>query len=367
MKKKLCEDFLETGYLKEEYKCPVEGCQCIFEDKKLLSNHIRKEKQLSHEQYRKNLKQLKMYKESLESDKIGCYMNKCVQCSNCKNCQREEYKIYNQTIKKIKQIQNKQVLTEALEIFDWFYNQPNTKCIEYNIDLSKIKKFLAKNNKEEIYEGLKVYLERGNTNLQYFKNTDIIDGQKYALYKKQSDIEETLPFFIKKYYNSLGYDLTFNLIDRGVKTLQAMQKTFKLTINQLKQVVDFMITKKIKCLSFIDRVIPQVIIKQEKRKSYMDLVLDALVQGNITITDIKSTYDNNFTIQVLEKAKEYLFHESFNPKFLAIEWLFLIQYPLDKESYEFAKQHAYRKTIFSGEQYNKYETWFKQQLQIFEV
>lgn len=395
---KLSEDFLSRNSndnvksineeVKEEneiYYCPLDNCQFSCNSKQKLMNHLNYCRALDHVQYREQFKQLKeQCQQSLDYLVIGCISDnskKCCQCSNI-NCLKKEFALYIQIKKKAERIQNEKVRTSlsknARYLFDWFYDQTNTNSFNTICEISKLKKLLkAGNDIDSIKLALQLLIEQGQKNLQYLGKYVIEQANRYSLYLKQINIQDTIPFLIHQYYEQLGIKYSLYLFGSNTEKVEAVQKTFKISINQLKKVIDYMIYKKISTFAYIDKLIPKIILMDSfqiqqvpKNDDYVASVIDELLRVSTNIYEVQNTYDKEFTNSILQRVKQILFSESFNPKFLAIEWLYLIKYPLDKESYDFAKQNAFkhhRKAQFQGEQQNQYKAWLLEQVRKFEA
>lgn len=395
---KLSEDFLSRNSndnvksiseeVKEEneiYYCPLNNCQFSCNSKQKLMNHLNYCRALDHVQYREQFKQLKeQCQQSLDYLVIGCISDnskKCCQCSNI-NCLKKEFALYTQIKKKAERIHNEKVRISlsknARYLFDWFYDQTNTNSFNTICEISKLKKLLkAGNDIDSIKLALQLLIEQGQKNLQYLGKYVIEQANRYSLYLKQINIQDTIPFLIHQYYEQLGIKYSLYLFGSNIEKVEAVQKTFKISINQLKKVIDYMIYKKISTFAYIDKLIPKIILMDSfqiqqvpKNDDYVASVIDELLRVSTNIYEVQNTYDKEFTNNILQRVKQILFSESFNPKFLAIEWLYLIKYPLDKESYDFAKQNAFkhhRKAQFQGEQQNQYKAWLTEQVRKFEV
>ena len=372
--------------LKEKYECPV--CKKYFDTKAKLAAHLSKVRESLHEQYRQEKQNFEeQYKDSTDYLNIGCSENKCCQCK-C-NCLRYEYQTYQKVLKNFKreekqahklqvhilEEEKKTLSKEARTIFEWFYKQVNNPNPDYYIEISKLKKLIKSGiPTDSIYFAAQLLIEQGNNDLRYLGKYVIDKANMYQQYYQQIYIEDTIPYFVKKYYDGINSKCTLSILGKDVERLNGLKKTLHLTINQIRQVIDYMISNNVPVFNFIDRIASRVLmnqkVEQEADKNidyYRQKVIQQLLNGEITITEIRTTFGDNFADGIVKHLKNELFNYAFNPKFSITEWLYLIKYPLDKEIYYFAKNNNSRTTIFINQQYKDYLHWLQMQKNQFEV
>lgn len=366
----------------DELHCPLNGCLFSCKDKKQLNRHLSTCKQLDHLEYKQRIKTLKeKYKNSDEYENIGCEENRCCQCNRSSSCLRKECELFMKLKRRYdidkRNEQKKQLQEQSLVLFDWFYNKTNTNSLNPHNDIHKLTALLKSGiDFVSIVNGLELLVDSGETNLQYLGKCIIERANKYVQYRKQINIVGTMPYFVNYYYQSFCKHISNYLLGKDTEKLLLIKKSFKLTNDQIHMIIDYMIQRHIDSFNYIDRIVPKVLLlnnlrerQMPKNEDYMQSVINELLAAKTTVDEIQHTYDTNFTSNVIQKVKQILLSDSFNQKFLAIEWLFLIKFPLDRESYEFAKNNAKkhnRQANFHGIQYQEYCSWFKEQLRLFE-
>lgn len=387
LSKKVLEEDISNNII-EEIHCPLDGCQFICIDKKKLTSHLTTCRQLDHQEYRQHIKELKeKYKDSLDYQTIGCGKSRCHQCNRCNLqtldnvCLRKEFdifvKVYKRYITYTKQYQKKQIQEQTQVLYDWFYNHTNTISPNSQYELHKLSTFLKNGiDFKLMVDTLELLVEQGQTDLRYLSKYTIESANKYNQYKKQINIQNTIPYFVNQYYQSFCKHISSYLFGKDVERLFAAKNSFKLANEQINKVITYMIQHNIDSFNYIDRIILKVLLldKLQSRQitrdeDYMQSVINELLTTRTTLQEVENTYDSNFTNNVIKKVKQLLFSESFNQKLLAIEWLFIIKFPLDKESYEFAKNNALkhqRKANFEGRQLDEYKQWLQEQFTLFE-
>ena len=337
------------------YKCPL--CNLIFKSKGSVTRHLNSSNEFQHVKYRNHIALLQNTYKNCENEDfkyIGCNEKKCVNCDEYKNCIRKEKSVYEDAKKSYNQFLKSKLVhsneykpsktypNSAKSLLHDFYNLANvTSSINYQADITKLYMMFRKNiAPEHLRSALQLLAQRGDQDLRHLSVYLIQEAVKCDRYLHQLQDPTSLPSLVKQFHDMTHQPLANSLLVKYVDRFNLLINEYNLTNEQCQYVINYMIKKNITTFNFINHQIPLALKEFKDNKTteiteddYIEYALQQLKDGQSTFARIQQMYSrdfNNYIFDILQKRK-------YNSKFSAIEWLYIIQYPIDSKTYFIAK------------------------------
>ena len=234
-----------------------------------------------------------------------------------------------------------------------FYRMINSKCISYAVELTLLKQLYTKYKLEPKQAEfiIKYMAKMGYSNLRSV-NYVIQEALECSKYMKQLKEENTIPFLVKYYYTQMGMKLNFKLFLKESRKIHSSMIANDLTIQQVKNVIDGMIQKKVDVLLWFDSYVSRFANKKDdpihnytKDRAIKENI-NEIIQGRITLDDVSDDIRDHCFVVLRNKYMNGDFDKSYN----YFEWSFKTKLPLDEEMYLYGKEH-------NSERKNRFEDW----------
>ena len=190
---------------------------------------------------------------------------------------------------------------------------------------------------------------KGLKNLNYLSSSMVAEAVKFVKYHNETKQLNTLPYFVKKYYEGIGLSLKHSNLIKDVDRLQRLKETLNLSESQLENLIARMTQKKVTVFNFIDNEARQMLADEKVKPSitqdatfalssedhYFSNAIKRLCDGYSTFARTVNIYSDpdespkeKYVAAVEAALKEKRYDTK---KYTALEWLYEIQYiPLDK-------------------------------------
>ena len=380
------------------YKCHL--CGATFKSKRAYTRHINNDKEYKHEQYRQHIQLLKKSYENCDNDDykyIGCkeeiindtacstVENKCENCLNIGDCYRQEKDIYMDAKKIAKKAEKErvklQVHTNEMKrirrdmkdspygLATFFYKQINCNLPILKSDLGRINNILKSGvQPDQIRLALMMLAKRGETSLRYLGINNIREAIRQEKIKNELSIIGSLPYLVSQYYNQTNTVVSFHILIQDVDRLNQVKHEFNLNQEQLEFIVQYMINRQIPKFASITYNVSNALREFNNKKmnnefSYSASAMNYLLNGHSTFNETIQIYGEDSTL-LKDKLLQALNNYTYNKAFSAIEWLYLIRLPLDKDIYFQAKKLTKERNIGlshfdSDEEIRQFKSWLK--------
>ena len=322
-------------------------CNQQFKSKATIKKHLKTKDDKLHQIYRDKIQLLEKTYANVESIQelqcLGCNEYKCYNCLHHNDCFRLEYDIYKKGKTKLhkQQLENNKI---ARQLLTDFYNNFNQNFGNYKIEISIIRNFLKSYSKEVLQMALSMHIEEGKTTLQGFTKFKIQNAKVYLEISPLFQEKNTIPYYIKQYYDNLNLQIPKYQIVRDYQFIQKIQSAYKLNEEQIHYILQYAINKKIIPLTYIQSNIISILASYQTKNNkqietdYLSSAIDKLKQGTMTYIDIINIYgvQDIFMSSIIQALKD----NQYNQQYSSIEWLYNIKVPLTKDIYLLAKSNV---------------------------
>lgn len=354
----------------EEYICFL--CKKKFKTAATLKHHIKSIKDNLHEQYRKKLEKLKTTYAAVDTMEelqcLGCGNDLyCYNCGNSK-CIREEKNIYKTNYKRLnKKTTESANPNSAMHLINEFYEQRgNNNFAPVTCEVRKIRSYIKKYSADIVRQALQLLISRGDVDLTYFGEKIIHETIQYLHVKDLLTVKNSVPYLIKQYYIKLNLFMPIYNIVQDFKTVEQITFAHKLTDDQVKFAIQYMIDYKLIPFSSINRYMTKILVvyKQNTKvdEDYSQSIIKKLQNVSITYDEIVNIYGDQAAF--LNYIKNILQSKQYNQQFSAIEWLYKLNVPVTKDIYFLAKENVmnYNEKLYhfgNDDEINKFKKWLK--------
>lgn len=236
-----------------------------------------------------------------------------------------------------------------------FYDMIDSKSYNYVIEISLLRQLYTKYklSEEKAVFVVKYMAKMGYANLRSI-NYHLQEALECQKYMKLINKPNTIPYMIKYFYSSFGMPMNFKIFMREVRRIHSAILTNKLSMEQVKNVLDGMVSKDKKTLMWFDSYINEYAYKSKspihnytKEREIFENV-NEVMNGKMTVDDIGKDIRSD-CISIL---KDKYMSGAFNSEYNYFEWAFKIKLPLDKEMLEYGKKHNHERN-------NRFQEWHR--------
>lgn len=246
---------------------------------------------------------------------------------------------------------------KPVNIVNEFYNMIHDKCYNYTIEVKLIKALYTqkKFDAETIHFIVKYMAKTGCSNLRSI-NYKINDALNFRESMKLIKTENTIPYLIKYYYKSLHMKMNVKTFMKELNKIKSSMLANNLTMQQVKNVLDGMISQNKRVLSWFDSYVSQYADKNVKENPIhvctenreVDMNVHEILRGKMTLDKVSDRIKN----QCIDKLKNVFMQGSFDNRYNYFEWAYKINLPLTKDMVTFANQH-------NNERNNRFQKWYE--------
>jgi len=174
---------------------------------------------------------------------------------------------------------------------------------------------------------------------------------------KQLNQKGTIPYLIQYYYDKMGMRKNVKLFLKEISKIHSSMIANDLTMEQVKNIIDGMIRKKVKVLLFFDTYVSEFSNQKQNEDPIHNYTkereisenVNEIMNGKMTIDDVSDEIRTDCLSILKDKYMKGDFDKSYN----YFEWAFKIHLPLDKEMYQYGVEH-------NKERKNRFDSWLEQ-------
>ena len=240
-----------------------------------------------------------------------------------------------------------------------FYDMIDSKCYNYPIEMSLLRQLYTKHKltEDKAVFVVKYMAKMGFANLRSI-NYHLQEALECQKNMKLISTPNTIPYMIKYFYTSMKIPMNLKIFMREVRKIHSTILTNKLSMEQVKNVIDGMVERKVKVLLWFDSYVNEYAYKTKspihdytKEREIAENV-EEIMSGRMTVDNVSKEIRSECIKFLRDKYMSGAFDGDYN----YFEWAFKIKLPLDKEMIAHGKKH-------NQERKNRFQEWHRQLLE----
>ena len=245
-------------------------------------------------------------------------------------------------------------------IVEEFYTMIHSRCYNYAIEVQLVKSLYTKQKFDaKMVHFIIEYLAKiGCQNLRGL-NYKLNEAVEFKHNMDLIKVENTVPHLIKYFYKQSHMRMNVKTFMKEVNCIQSSMMANQLSIQQVKNVLDGMIKKKVKILIWFDSYVSEFSNIEQSidpihtctNEREIKMNVKEVLKGNLTVDKISKRIKSD----CIKKINQIFMSGKFDDKYNYLEWAYKIHLPLTKEMIDFANEH-------NKERCSRFDIWGQKML-----